>query len=226
MHNDQLLQSQNRIHARKNLWIVGGGGAALEVWAVAQLLATTDVFPVVRGFITPDGACHFKIDGLTSISESEFLKSGSPSEDVIVLGIGKPEVRRQVSDIFRQSGFTFATLVHPRAIIGPQVVLGSGTVVMAGAVLETHLSIGQHCLINVLCSVAHDCVISDYCNLGPGVHLAGAVCLGPGSDLGIGSVARPGVKLGPQTIAGAGTVLIKDFAGMGTLIGVPGRQLS
>jgi len=202
------------------LWIVGGGNATLEVWAVAQSLGCP-----MGGFVTLDGSCEFDPEGLPCRKEADFLLEAVPGTDLVVLAIGDPRIRRRLDGAFAAAGLTFPTLVHPSAVLGPRVTLGEGTVVMAGAVLETHLTVGRHCMINVLASVAHHCVIGDYSNLGPGCHLAGSVQLGEGCDAGTGSSYRPGVKLGPGTLVGAGSAVVADWPGHMAIAGVPAKPL-
>jgi len=203
--------------AVKRLWIVGGGGAALEAWAVAQALGSP-----LGGFITLDGSVPFSLEeGLACRLEREFLATARPGEDGVVLAVGDPGLRARLAGIFHGKGFRSQSLIHPRAVIGPRVDIGEGTLVMAGAVLETHLSLGRNCLVNVLVSVGHGCRVGDFCNLGPGVNLPGDVALGDRSDLGTGCAFRPGVTLGPDMIIGAGAVVTHDWPGGLTLVGVP-----
>lgn len=175
----------------------------------------------LAGFITPDGTVPFLAEGLCCRMESEFLSCASPAENVVVLAVGAPKIRARLEQQYLGKGFSFPSLVHPSAIIGPHVEIGEGTIVMAGTVLETHLSIGRHCLLNVLVSVAHECRIGHFCNLGPGVHLPGRVSIGDRSDLGAACTFRPGIDIGSETIVGAGAVVVKNWPGHVTIAGVP-----
>jgi sugar O-acyltransferase (sialic acid O-acetyltransferase NeuD family) len=209
----------------RRLWIVGSGGAALEVWAVHQAIRQDHhEFPDLAGFITitpPD----FDHEALQVRGESDFLENANPREDFIILAVGSPGLRQQLAIRFEAKGFRSLTLIHPKAVIGPRVVLGAGCVVMAGAVLEIEINVGNYCLFNVQSSIAHQGKIGHFCNLGPGVHLAGKVRVGDFSDLGVGCSIRPNIQLGTHVIVGAGAVVVKDFPGPGILAGVPAKPL-
>lgn len=210
----------------KSLWIVGGAGAALEVWAVLRALEASARMPyALRGFILVEAAPEFDAERLEIRAEQEFLNSASTTEHEVVLAVGSPRSRAGIAERFSTAGFRFPILVHPQVIVGPHVSLGPGSVVMAGSVLETHVSTGSHALINVQTSLAHECRLGDCCSLGPGVHLGGRVRLGDRCDLGVGAVIRPGVTLGADLVVGAGAAVVEDHQGPGTLVGVPARLL-
>gem|GEM_PF-4967235 len=193
----------------------------MEVWAVHQALleAGRDV-PALAGLVAvrPPG---FDTEGLRVLREEEFILEARPGEDVVVVAIGSPANRWRVAGQLRDQGFGFATLVHPTAILGPCCQVGEGSVVMASAVLETHVSVGTHALLNVQCSLAHGCALGSVCNLGPGAHLAGDVHMGDRCDLGVGAVVRPGIRMGNDVTVGAGGAVVRDWTGPVVLAGVP-----
>lgn len=182
--------------------------------------------PPLAGFVTPDGGTAFDPEGLPTLREADFLRTADPSRDEVVLGIGQPRLREKLHLLLSAKGFTFPVLRHPSAILGPRTEVGAGSVLMAGSILETHVRVGLHALINVHVSVTHEGRIGDFCSLGPGVHLAGAVTLGQRCDLGVGAVVRPCVQLGDDVIVGAGAAVVKDHRGPVTLVGVPAEQLA
>lgn len=210
----------------QDLWIVGGSGAALEVWAVARAMEAASPQPwKVRGFLVIAGTPEFDPEGLEVQEESAFLAAPSTASALIVVGLGEPSLRQKVARIYASKGFSFATLIHPSAIIGPACSLGEGTVLMAQAVLETHVTVGEHALLNVGCSIAHNGSLGACCSLGPGVRLAGWVTLGDRCDLGVGCCVRPRVVLGPDTRVGAGAAVVADHPGTAILVGVPATPL-
>lgn len=210
----------------KPLWIVGGAGAALEAWAVYEALASRGNAPPLAGFVTLEPNTEFDPQGLAVVLERDFASRTDPACTQVVLALGQPAARARAAGNFAAMGCSFATLIHPSAIIGPRVALGAGSIVMAGAVLETDVHVGAHAMLNVSCSVAHECRIGECCSLGPGVHLAGRVRLGDRCDVGVGAVVRPQVTLGDDVIVGAGAAVISDHRGPATLAGVPARALA
>ncbi|HEU4950726.1 MAG TPA: acetyltransferase [Holophagaceae bacterium] len=205
----------------KELWIAGGSGAALEAWAVARAMAAPPWR--LRGFLVASDGIDFDPEGLEVLEESRFLDQPEHRGSLVVVALGDPRLRERVVARFAAKGLAFATLVHPSAVIGPNCTLGEGSVVMAQAVLETHVKVGSHALLNVGCSIAHNGVLGSFCSLGPGVRLAGWASLGDRCDLGVGCSLRPRVALGPDTRVGAGAAVVSDHPGGATLVGVPAR---
>ena len=51
---------------------------------------------------------------------------------------------------------TFGNAFHPSAIISEEVEIKEGTVVMQGAIIQSGVHIGRHCIINTGASVDHE----------------------------------------------------------------------
>ncbi|MED4351112.1 acetyltransferase [Schinkia azotoformans] len=142
----------------------------------------------------------------------------------IIVGIGNNATREKIQERLEIEGATIPTLIHPSAIIGEQVELAQGTVVMAGVVINCCTKIGKGCIINTSSSIDHDNRIDDYVHISPGAHLAGTVTVGKGTWLGIGSVVSNNVNITYGCKVGAGSVVVKDINETGTYLGVPARR--
>lgn len=143
----------------------------------------------------------------------------------IFVGIGDNNARQRIYESLETAGAHIPVLVHPSAVIGDQVEIGKGTVVMAGAVINCCTNIGKGCIINTGSTIDHDNCIEDYVHISPGVHLAGSVKIGQGSWMGIGSVVSNNIKIASGCKAGAGSVVVKDITESGTYVGVPVRRV-
>ena len=60
-------------------------------------------------------------------------------------------------------------------VVSPSAKIGSGTVVMASAVINADAEIGNHVIINTNAVVEHDSKISDFVHISPSATLTGAV---------------------------------------------------
>ena len=77
------------------------------------------------------------LDAFTCIGKSD-----------IFVAIGNNFMRENFQEKLETEGANIPVLVHPNAIIGRQVELGNGTVVMAGVVINCCTKIGKGCIIN------------------------------------------------------------------------------
>lgn len=152
---------------------------------------------------------------------SQFLSYTTQAD--FIVAIGNPNIRKKIQTNLITHHATLATLVHPQAIIGPNVTLGCGTVVMAGAVINTNTTIGQGCIINTSSSVDHDCILEDYVHIAVGAHVAGTVHIGACSWVGMGANIINNLSICPSCIIGAGATVVKNIDLVGTYIGTPAK---
>lgn len=107
--------------------------------------------------------------------------------------------------------FEFVTAIHPSVKIARDVVIGRGTVVMAGCNINPCTRISSHCLINTGSNIDHDCIINDFASLAPGVTLGGNVVVGEYTAVGLGASVTEKIQFGSHTVIGAGSVVVRDI---------------
>lgn len=117
-----------------------------------------------------------------------------------IIAVGDNRARKKEAEAW-DGPFIIAT--HNRAVIGGDVLIGAGTVVMAGAVIQPGCRIGRHVIINTGATVDHDCVIEDYAHIAPGAHLCGHVKVGEGALVGVGVGVAPRAVIPPWTLVKA-----------------------
>ena len=141
------------------------------------------------------------------------------------VAIGNNATREKVQEKLVDEGLNVVSLIHPNSVIGTDVEIGIGSVVMAGVVINSSSRIGDGCIINTSASLDHDNVIEDYVHISPGVRTAGSVGIGKGAWLGIGSVVSNNVNICSGCKVGAGAVVVKHITEPGTYVGVPVRKV-
>lgn len=155
-----------------------------------------------------------KIDGLVDdnplinkLMEYDVLHNRIDVSPVIV-SIGLNSVRKKVVE--KLTG-KFGKAIHPLAIVSDTVIIGDGTVIMQGAIIQSCASIGMHCIINTGASIDHECVVGDFVHISPHSTLCGNVTVGEGTWIGAGATIIPGIKIGKWCVIGAGSVVTKDI---------------
>lgn len=146
------------------------------------------------------------------------------SDSDFIVGIGKADIRRKIQEKLIANGLHIITLIHPKAVVAPDVSFGIGTVVMAGAVVNPYTEIGQGCIINTCASVDHDCRIGDYVHVSVGAHVAGTVIIGDNSWVGAGATISNNIEIVEDCMIGAGAVVVKNIEESATYIGIPARK--
>lgn len=130
----------------------------------------------------------------------------------VIVSIGLNAVRRKVAEqIALQAGTVFGKAIHPTAILSPSAVIGEGTVVMQGSILQSCVQTGRHCIVNTGASIDHDCILGDFVHVSPHATLCGNVTVGEETWIGAGAVVIPGIRIGKGCLIGAGAVVCKDI---------------
>ncbi|WP_144531772.1 acetyltransferase [Bacillus pumilus] len=142
-----------------------------------------------------------------------------------LIAIGQNESRQLVKECLSFENTSFATLIHPRAVVSPSAVIGRGTVVMATAVVQAGAAIGEHAIINTGSIVEHDCILESFVHLSPGAVLTGCVSVRKGTHIGAGAVVIPGTSIGSWTIIGAGAAVTSDIHNQKVAVGIPAREI-
>lgn len=143
----------------------------------------------------------------------------------LAVAIGDNRKRVEMLYYFAKIGFALPPVIHPRAYVSSQAVIGLGTVVFAGSVINAGAVVGAGCIVNTGATVDHDCVLEEGVHLSPGVNLAGEVKVGRCSWVGIGSSVIQQVSIGKNVMIGAGAAVIEDVEDGATVVGVPGRVI-
>lgn len=143
-----------------------------------------------------------ELDGLKVIHSAEGL---SP----LIVTIGDCQTRRKIVE--KLGVREYLTVVHPKAVLADSVKLGTGTVVMAGAVLNPYATVGDHCIINTSASIDHDCMIHDFVHIAPHCTLCGEVEVGEGTWVGAGTTIIQGIHVGKDCFIGAGAVVVENI---------------
>lgn len=200
----------------KKLIIIGASGHGRVIADIAKTMGYTDI-----GFLDDNpsikGCGGYPVYGTTvdiGIFDSDY-----------VIGIGNPKIRRIMHHRILATGKKPVSLIHNNAVIGEDVTIGAGSVIMAGAVLNPGTRIGDECIINTCASVDHDCILEDYVHISVGAHLAGTVVIGEATWIGIGAVVSNNLFICGDCMIGAGAVVVNNIDDSGTYVGVPAKRI-
>jgi sugar O-acyltransferase (sialic acid O-acetyltransferase NeuD family) len=204
--------------------IIGGGGHAKVLIEALRLRSVT-----ILGIIDADySKIGTEVSGIRVIGDDSVLSAHTPEALHLVNGIGSvhvPKLRMTVFEKCKATGFTFATVIHPSAVVASDVVLDEGAQIMAGAVIQPGCTIGSNTIVNTNASVDHDCVIGNHVHLSPGVTLSGGVTIGDTVHVGSGATVIQGVTIGKNSFVGAGSVVVTNIPGNAEVMGVPAKKL-
>ena len=145
-------------------------------------------------------------------------------------GVGAPKTGQLLMEKAGAAGFRFETIIHPRVERSPWIEISTGTVICAGNILTTNITLGEHVQINLDCTIGHDVVMGSYTTLAPGVHVSGWVHFGKRVYVGTGAVIINGteekpITIGDDAVIGAGACVAKSIPKAVTVAGVPAKVI-
>jgi sugar O-acyltransferase (sialic acid O-acetyltransferase NeuD family) len=197
--------------------VIGAGGHGKVIADIVRCCGNT-----VLGFLDDSSQPPISVCGIPVLGKIESYVNYPDASFVIAIGNGT--VRQRVAE--RLAGVKWHTAIHPGAVVSSMdTVIGEGTVVMAGAVINPGAVIGKHCIINTGAGVDHDNSIGDYTHISVGATLAGTVTVGHTVWVGAGAVVSNNISICDDCMIGAGAVVVRNIEKTGTYVGVPARKI-
>lgn len=204
----------NRRNKKARLIIIGASGHGKVVADIASLNGYQDIV-----FLDDNEMIH-TCGAHPVIGKTDKIDS---MDGEVFVAIGNVGIREKIMNQYRDR--TFPVLIHPNAVIVDDIMIGDGSVVMAGAVINPDAEIGRGVIVNTCSSIDHDCIVGDYVHIAVGAHVCGTVSIGERSWIGAGAIVSNNVNICKDCIVGAGTVVIKDILYTGTYVGVPAFKI-
>lgn len=194
------------------LVLLGAGGHARVLTALARA-AGYQILGVCDPALVADAVSDW--EGLEVLGDDDAIERLAPDRVALMLGIGqlaKGNLRERLYTSWRERGYDFPALVHPFAWVAPDVVLGPGVQVMAGATVQPGCEVGENSIINSRASIDHDCRIGCSVHVAPGATLCGSVIVEDGALIGAGATVIQCLRIGARAVVGAGVTLVQDLA--------------
>jgi sugar O-acyltransferase (sialic acid O-acetyltransferase NeuD family) len=140
-----------------------------------------------------------------------------------IVAIGSNRARITVAQWLIDNRFDRISAIHPFAQLGRGATVDAGTVIMAGAVINSDSRIGRNVIVNTRASIDHDCTVGDGVHIAPGATLCGTVNIGHGTFVCAGATIIPNLTIGHDVIVGAGSTVIRDVPDHALVAGTPAR---
>ena len=156
----------------------------------------------------PDLISQYSIEGIVIAIGDNFIRSKEAS---------------QVAELCPE--LEFITTIHPSANIARDVSIGHGSVIMAGASINSCCTIGNFCILNTHSSLDHDSTIEDFVSLAPHSATGGNCHIERFTSIGIGATLIHGIRIGEHSVIGAGSTVLNDIAAHAVSFGTPAKYI-
>lgn len=189
--------------------IFGAGQRAREIQFLLKKEKNiiTDFFVVDEQFITGN-----ILNGTKVISTQHFLKTCSPNNTKLYMGIGMPKMnkhRERIYQLLTSYGFRFDSFISKYANVYSEDI-GEGTTIFAGVNIGPRVRIGTCNHFEMGATISHDCRIGDFNFFAPGCSLCGDIVIGKGNFFGANCTLRNSICVFDYVLVGAGAYVDKD----------------
>src|SRR5574344_1875360 len=202
----------------KPLILVGGGGHCKSVIEAAESADFT-----IKGILDLPSELGKKTLGYEVIGNDDDIPQYADECDFIVtLGfIKNPAFRNKLHARIENAGGKLAIVIASTAHVSKHAIIGVGTVVLHGAMVNAGAQIGKGCIINTLSNIEHDAIIGDYCHISTGAMVNGDCKVGENTFLGSQSVMVNATSIPANSVFAAGCMIRKSQTVEGIYSGNP-----
>jgi len=200
----------------KPVLVLGAGGHAAVVMDILRQLNCTVVGLVSKEQPKAQGV----FEGIVWYPSDDDVLSFDKDKVLLVNAIGSmpgQDVRFKVHQKFKRRGYSFMTVVSPKAIVSDYSLLSEGVQVMPGCIVNVNASIGEGSILNSGAIIEHDCVIGMHNHVAPGAVLSGSVITGDFVHIATGAKVIQGIHIGEHSLVGAGATVTKNLESNKTL---------
>ena len=200
--------------------IIGAKGFAKDLFCSWKILRNISFYDDVNKDIG-----EFMFDRFPILKNEEEAKLFFRHKDnKFTLGLGSPRLRYKLYNKFRKLGGEFSSTLSPLSEIGNyDVEIGTGTNILANALISNSVTIGRGGLIYFGVIITHDCEIGDFVEISPNATVLGNVRVGSFTTIGSSATILPKVRIGKNVLIGAGAVVTKDIPDNTVVMGIPAK---
>lgn len=188
--------------------VVGAGGHA-SVLLDELLIGGYNVL----GIVDPNLSVGTKVLYSKVLGDDEYLAQHSSAQIQLVNGIGalpQSKGRKTVAKKLESEGYKFCSVVSNRATISDSSKISDGAQILAGAIIQTNVQVGEHVVVNTGATIDHDCVLAENVWISPGAILCGNVTVESDVYVGAGAVVIQNITIGTGATISAGSVVTKS----------------
>ncbi len=206
----------------KPLIIIGAGGFGREIaWLTERINQREPEWEII-GFLDDNPKLQGQVlNGIPVLGGLELITSHKDA--YYVCAVGSSAVRKKLIDKAKAllPEIRFAVLIDPSVEMSRYVTVGDGSMICAHNILTVNISVGDHVIINLDCTVGHDSVIGAFATLYPSINISGGGVIGKGAELGTGAQVLQYKTIGENSLIGAGAVVVSDIPPHCVAVGVP-----
>ncbi|MBC7452064.1 MAG: acetyltransferase [Cytophagales bacterium] len=208
----------------KKIVLIGAGGHCKSCIDVIDSQNEWSIYGILDAHV-PAGSV---VLGHTVLGGDEMIASLIQDGYSFLITIGQiktADLRETIFNKIKAASGRFATVVSAYAIVSRYSVIGEGSIIMHGAVVNADALIGENCIINTCAIIEHDAKVGKHSHVSTNAVLNGGVNIGTHCFIGSGSVLVHGIAVCDHVIVGANATVTKSIENASTYVGSPAQSL-
>lgn len=155
-----------------------------------------------------------------SILESK-LKMADVKQSFVAVGDNFNRQKLTQKLLAANSQMQFVNAIHHSVVLGTGARLGNGIYIGACTSVGPQVAIGSHSIINAGVTIEHNSTLGEYLNIGTGSSIAGTVQIGDRSILGVNTAVLHNISVGADALLASSACITKHVEPGTVMMGVP-----
>lgn len=205
---------------KNRLLIAGAGELGQQILHYSKVQGKYEVIGFADDF-QKRGETIKDIPVLGNLSDIESLYQ-KDIFDFLIIGIGYNHLgfKDELYNKFKGK-IPFATIIANPSYIDKTSILGEGTIIYPGVIIDKNVEIKPNVVINLGSILSHDCMIGRSTFIAPGTVICGFSSIGTRCMIGANSTVLDNKKIADDIIVGAASSVTKDLIARGIYFGSP-----
>ena len=192
----------------KKIILVGGGG---HCKSCIDVIENGNQFRII-GIIDKIKKKNFLLN--YKVFPESFINKELAKDNFAFVTVGHIKnyhVRIKLFNKLKEFGFKIPLIISPLAYVSKHAVIGEGSIIMHGAIVNAGSVIGNNCIVNTNSLIEHDVVIGDHTHISTEATINGGVVVGDKVFIGSRSIIKNNISIGDCSIVGAGLYIKKNL---------------
>ena len=190
--------------------LIGAGGFAREIKAHMNN-------PKMLCFVDD----NYYIGDIYTLPLSEF----DPYKYEALIAVGNPNDRYNISLKLPPNTKYFTYIDKNAILLDSNIIIGEGSIICAGCILTTNITIGKHAHLNLQTTIGHDTIIGDYFTTAPGAKISGNCTINNRVYVGTNASVKEKINIIDSVTIGLNSGVVKNITEPGIYVGTPCNKI-
>lgn len=203
--------------------LIGGGG---HCKSVIDVIEQENKFEII-GIIDIKAKIGTSVIGYNVIGCDDDIEKLSKTckNFIITFGQGKSnEFRKNTFAKLKSLNINLPIIKSPYSHVSKHAIIGEGTVVMHGVIVNAGATVGVNCILNTQSLIEHDAEVGSHCHISTKATLNGTVKMGNSVFAGSSCVIKDGIRICDDVTIGTGATVVKNITEAGIYVGCPAKR--